>query len=281
LREVGPGPDVWWLADNPPAPRPALDAAASGLQRRRRLGFWVLGAAALVLLGNPELRAISLAQVDRGLELAGLGLQQVTVSGHRYTSDTDIYAALRLDGARTLLSFDAGGAKARIEQLPWVEKVSIERVVPDAIDVRVSERTPFAVWRDGEKSWLIDARGRKLQLAPADVMPQLPRLSGDAAGSEAAALVALLADYPAIARKVEVAERVAGRRWTLHIAGGTTVDLPAEREDEALAQLTRLNELGLGGARRIDLRAPARTLIDGLDQTSTAARVPEAPEGRS
>jgi cell division protein FtsQ len=241
----------------------------------------VLAVAAFVLIGNPELRAIAVAQVETGLELAGLGLQQVTVSGHRYTSDTDIYAALNLDSARTLLSFDARAAKARVEQLPWVEKASIERRSPNGIDVRVSERAPFALWREGERSWLIDRRGHKLQLAPADVMPQLPRVSGDGAGSEAAALTALIADYPAIARKVEVAERVSGRRWTLHMVSGGSVDLPAEGEADALARLTRLYALGLGGAKRIDLRVATRTLVDGLHHPSTAARVPEAPEGRS
>lgn len=285
MREVGPRPDTRWRADNPPAPRPGLQAPspspASASQKRRRLSLWVLGAAAFVLIGNPELRAATMGQIEHGLELAGLGLQQVTIAGHRYTSDTDIYAALDLDGARTLLSFDARAAKIRIEQLPWVEKATIERITLEAVDVIVSERTPFALWREGERHWLIDRLGRKLQPAPADVMPQLPRVSGDGAPGEAAALTALLAGHPAIARKVEVAERVAGRRWRLHMAGGTRVDLPAEGATEALGRLARLFELGLGGARRIDLRVSTRTLIDGLDRTSTAAQVSEAPDGRS
>jgi cell division protein FtsQ len=251
------------------------------LQKRRRLGLWVVGAAAFLLVGNPELRAIALGPVERGLEMAGLGLQQVTVAGHRFTSDTDIYAALSLDAARTLLSFDGATAKARIEQLPWIERASIERVFPNGIDVRVSERTPFAVWRDGDGNWLIDRRGRKLQLAPADVMTQLPRVSGHGAGVAAEGLTVLLADFPAIARKVVVAERVAERRWTLHVAGGGSVDLPADGEAEALARLTQLYELGLGGARRIDLRVSTRTLVGGLDRPSTAAHTPDVPERRS
>jgi cell division protein FtsQ len=241
----------------------------------------MLGAAAFLLVGNPELRAAALGQIESGLELAGLGLQQITIVGHRYTSDTDIYAALDLDSARTLLSFDPGAAKARIEQLPWVEKATIERIAPDAVDVVISERTPFAVWREGERYWLIDRRGRKLQMAPADVMPQLPRISGDGAPGEAVALTQLLADYPAIARKVELAERVAGRRWRLHMAGGANVDLPAEGETEALGRLARLYELGLGGAKRIDLRVSTRTLVDGLDGPGTTAHAPDVPEGRS
>ena len=42
-----------------------------------------------------------------------------------------------------------------------------------------------------------------------------------------------------------------------------------------------LAQLGLGGAKRIDLRVSTRTLIDGLDRTSTAAHGPDVPDGRS
>ena len=82
------------------------------LRRRRWLGAWMLGASAFLVLGNPELRSAALAPVEHAVELAGFGLQQVSVSGHRFTADTDIYAALDLDSARTLLSFDARAARA-------------------------------------------------------------------------------------------------------------------------------------------------------------------------
>jgi cell division protein FtsQ len=261
-------------------------AGASGLtpssatsQRHRRFGLWALAAATFVLVGNPELRAAALGHIERGLEWADLGLQQVTVAGHRYTADTDIYAALDLDNARTLITFDARAAKARLEQLPWVEKASIERIAPDAVEVIVAERTPFALWREGDKHWLIDRQGRKLQLAPANIMPHLPRVAGDGAGAEVVALTQLLAEHPAIARKVELAERVAGRRWALHMAGGLRVELPADGASAALTRLARLYALGLGEAGRIDLRASNRTLIDGLNRTT--AHGPDSPDKRS
>jgi cell division protein FtsQ len=240
----------------------------------------VLGATAFLILANPELRAVALAPVERGVELAGFGLQQVSVSGHRFTSDTDIYAALDLDSARTLLTFDAVAARARIEQLPWIRRASIERVVPDRIEVRVTERVPFAVWRSGERNWLIDRAGRKLQLVPTDLMPQLLHVSGSGAPEEAAALFTVLVDFPQIAGKLGVAERVAGRRWTLHLEGGMSVDLPPTGEAEALARFTRLIESGLGSARRIDLRVSPRAFVGGLD-AGTAEHAPAAPSGRT
>jgi cell division protein FtsQ len=237
----------------------------------------------LLLIANPELRAAALAPVEHVAELAGLGLQQVSVSGHRFTADTDIYAALDLDNARTLLSFDAGAARARIEQLPWIRRASIERIVPDRIDVRVVERVPYAVWRDAERSWLTDRAGRRLQPAPADVMPGLMRVSGEGAAQEAAALSALLGDFPRVARRVESAERVGTRRWTLHLAGGTSVELPAAGEAEALVKLTQLLESGFGDAQRIDLKACPPGLRCAIVTPAVAAteQVPAARAGRT
>jgi cell division protein FtsQ len=83
------------------------------------------------------------------------------------------------------------------------------------------------------------------------------RVSGEGAAQEAAALSALLGDFPQIARRVESAERVGTRRWTLHLAGGTSVELPATGEADALARFAERLEWGLANAERINLRVPA------------------------
>ena len=85
-------------------------------------------------------------------ELAGLGLIRSSLIGHRYTADSDIFEAIGLKRARTMLSFDPRRAGAPRE-LPWVEQASIERVFPDRLEVRITERTPLAVWSRGERSF--------------------------------------------------------------------------------------------------------------------------------
>jgi cell division protein FtsQ len=216
---------------------------------------------AFLILGDADRRLAALAQIEHTAERAGLGLQQVTLTGHRFTADSDIFDAIDLGHARTLLSFDARAAQARIERLPWIERASIERIVPDSIEVRVEERAPFAVWRSGDRHWLVDRTGRLLQPVPADAMPALPRVAGAGGASTAAALLGLLAVHPSIARRVELAERVGDRRWTLRLTGGTTVHLPADGEAAALARLARLIEAGLESAISIDLRVATRVLV--------------------
>jgi cell division protein FtsQ len=247
-----------------------------------RLAALALGGAALLVLGQPDAGTAALAGAERAAEWAGLGLQRIAVSGHDFTEDGDILAALGLDHARTLLSFDVAGAQARLELLPWVERASIGRVVPDGIEVRITERSPAAVLRVGERGWLIDRAGRKLQAVPAAVMPELLRVSGRGAAQEAAALSALLARFPRIAPRIELAERVGARRWTLHLAGGASVHLPADREAEALAHLARVLDAGLAKAKNIDLRVSTRVLVrEHADGAGPSGQGPAASADRT
>ena len=115
-----------------------------------------------------------------------------------------------------MLSFDSRAAQDRIERLPWVERASIERVLPDRLEVRVSERSPSAVWRLGDRNFLIDKSGRVLAAVPRDAMPSLPRVAGEGAATEAAGLYALLAGHPALMARVE--RRRARRRAPMDAA---------------------------------------------------------------
>ncbi len=205
--------------------------------------------------------APALAEIERIIELAGFGLTQVSLTGHRYTLDSDVFDAVGLQAAHTMLSFDSRAAQDRIERLPWVERASIERVLPDRLEVRVSERSPYAVWQLGNRNFLIDKSGRVLTAVPRGAMPSLPRVAGEGAATEASRLFTLLAGHPALMARIEIAERIGGRRWMLRLADGGTVQLPARGETEALARALRFAGARGPEASEIDVRVSARTLV--------------------
>ena len=65
------------------------------------LALAVVGVAAFLVfsgLARPlNSPAPALAEIDRLIELAGLGITQVSVTGHRYTLDSDIFDAIGLE----------------------------------------------------------------------------------------------------------------------------------------------------------------------------------------
>jgi cell division protein FtsQ len=78
--------------------------------------------------------------------------------------------------------------------------------------------------------------------------------------------------FPRVAERFEMAERVGGRRWTLHLKDGVVVHLGSDREAFALAALSSPDGLGkLLNAQNIivDLRAPGRITVRPAPPTAS------------
>ncbi len=224
--------------------------------------------------GGRAARGPLLPDLDRIAIALGLGLDEVTLTGQRYTSDSEIFDALDLANARSFLRFDQAAARERIERLPWVASADIKRVFPNRVEVRISERTPFALWRTADRHVLVDRTGRQLSAAEPSDHAGLPRIAGDGAPAEAAALMDLLQRYPLVATRLARAERVDGRRWTLHLAGDVVLHLPADREAlalDAVAGGANLARLVAAGGRVIDLRSAGRIAVRRTPVKAAAA----------
>ena len=208
------------------------------------------------------------AQIDDMMIMAGLGVDEIRVTGYRQTNHDAIFAALELDRPTSLLRYNPESARRRVEALPWVDRATVSRVLPSTVEVSISERTPIAVWLHGERAILVDAEGRELASVLQSSLPQLPqqlpRVSGGGAPAAVNAFLAALGKHPALAARVRVAERIGERRWTLELDNGSRVHLPAEGEEAAIARLVQraesaglLNEPG----RIVDLRVEDRIAI--------------------
>jgi cell division protein FtsQ len=251
-----------------PRRRPASRQAAFG----RRLGlalFMALSGAlffSILTDGGKQTRAVAtfLPAADDILYWTGLRIDQVSLSGQRFTPDADVFEAIDIPNTGSLVTFDAGDARSRIEKLPWVSTAAISRIFPGSLDVRITERHPSALWVNDGREYLVDGSGRVLSALKKGTNVRLPRLSGEGAPDEAQALLDLIVRFPRVAERFEMAERVGGRRWTLHMKGGVVVHLGSDREAVAFAALSAPDELGKfvdTPNAIIDLRARGRVTV--------------------
>ena len=133
---------------------PALRRRRSRVRRRTR---YAAAAVVLILAGiggalwgsspgdGDELSAEGPAPLgDRMARALGFGIDEVVLTGHRNTADTEIYDALDLPHTLSLASFDNEAVRGRLERLPWIAAVEMRRVWPGRIEVHVAERRPFA-----------------------------------------------------------------------------------------------------------------------------------------
>jgi cell division protein FtsQ len=196
--------------------------------------------------------------------MLGFGIDQVTLTGHHFSFDRDVFDALDLANVRTFAALDTAAVKSRIERLPWVDAAELTRVYPGELEIRVTERKPYALWQRTDRHYLIDKTGRVLAAVGGDSLPDLPRFAGEGAAAEAAGLMENLARYPEIASRLSEAERVSERRWKLKLANATTIELPADGEVGALEELSRdaaLVRLVAAGRTTLDFRGPGRVAV--------------------
>jgi cell division protein FtsQ len=206
---------------------------------------------------------------DSLLVLAGLGIDDVQISGNAETSEITLLERLEVQGS--LVAFDVEAAQARIAALPWVEKANLRKFYPSTLSVAVVERVPYALWQRENEVFVIDRNGVEIGLLEESRFSSLPFLVGGGANQTAGDLLAELLTEPAIAAQMRAAVLVGGRRWDLHLENGVTVKLPEKHVGDALAQLAMLDAREQLLARDvvvIDLRLPDRVTV-------------RLPEGRS
>jgi cell division protein FtsQ len=215
---------------------------------------------------------------------AGLTVNDVVVQGRSRTSGDAILAALGAARGTPMLEISPSAAKARLEALPWIRTASVERLLPDTLFVRVTERQPLALWQRKGKLELIDREGNVVALPSLEAFSELIILVGDDAPKAAPALLEMLASEPALRPHVSAAVRVGGRRWNLKLDSGIDVALPEDNVGAAwhqLAQLDRTDGLLKRDILKVDLRLPDRLVLQVPEPVKPAAPTKKKTVGRS
>lgn len=84
---------------------------------------------------------------------------QVGLIGNHFAARTSILEIFAPDRGRSVLRIPLSERRAQIEALPWVERATVRRALPNRIEVEIVERTPIAFLRDGSDLFLVDRQG--------------------------------------------------------------------------------------------------------------------------
>jgi cell division protein FtsQ len=253
------------------------------LKRRRGLAK----PAALMLLGTGALAAVGIGLyaadpagrardiVENAAEIgmaAGLVVDDIVIEPEDHHSQRELLdAAIGVRPGDPMLSFSPSEARTRLETIAWVESAHVERRLPGTILVRLTERTPFAIWQNQGRFAVIDREGKVVATDALDAFGPLPLVVGAGAERTAAELYDLLQAHRAILDRTQALVRVGERRWNLRLHSGVDVLLPEGHEAPALNRLSELHTRHALLDRplvAIDMRLPDRLVL----------RHPPAPE---
>jgi cell division protein FtsQ len=92
-------------------------------------------------------------------KVALLKPDQVELTGNRIVSREAVLQQFARDRNRSVIRIPLDARRSALEELPWVETASVQRILPNRIRVEITERTPIAFLRNGTELALIDGHG--------------------------------------------------------------------------------------------------------------------------
>jgi cell division protein FtsQ len=103
--------------------------------------------------------------------------EQIEVTGNRIISSDVVLQQFVHDRGRSVLRIPLDERRASLEEIPWVESATVQRILPNRIRAEVVERTPIAFLRNGTELALIDLHGVILDRPKGDDL-QFPVVTG-------------------------------------------------------------------------------------------------------
>jgi len=153
------------------------------------VGRVFLATAALLVLGAFTTACLLVRHsLERDARFRIAGAEDIQATGLTEVSRSEMMPVFGEDIGRNIFFVPIDQRRRALEQIPWIERATVMRVLPDQIRVAVVERQPVAFTRHGEQIGLVDANGVLLAMAPATMAKHhysFPVLTGIDAGDSA------------------------------------------------------------------------------------------------
>ncbi|MGA3034153.1 MAG: FtsQ-type POTRA domain-containing protein [Terracidiphilus sp.] len=127
-----------------------------------------LAAGVLLVLGGFLTASLTLKRyLERDARFRVAGSENIQASGLGEVTRAQLLPVFGEDIGRNVFFVPLNERRKQLEQIPWVERATVMRLLPDQIRVSVVERKPVAFTRHGQQIGLVDANGVLLKMAPA------------------------------------------------------------------------------------------------------------------
>jgi cell division protein FtsQ len=153
----------------------------------------------LIVLGGFAYLGLTLrSYLERDARFRIAGAANIQATGLTEVSRSEMLPIFGEDIGRNIFFVPLSERRKQLEQIPWVERATVMRILPDQIRVALVERQPVAFTRVGQQIGLVDADGVLLSM-PAAAMAQhhysFPVITGIDPGDPAASRRARMAVY--------------------------------------------------------------------------------------
>lgn len=197
----------------------------------------------------------------------GIRLENVYLDGvNHLDQDVIFYMLPSSQGDLSLFAIDIDELRRQISTIGWIKRAEIERHFPNTLHIRITERTPFAIWQYQGDLALIDAQGTVITHDNIIAnFHHLPIFVGENAHYYGGALLTLMRDIdPSLSERIASMVYVGGRRWNVRLNNGIEIKLPEDEPEAAwryLSSMHREKQLLHRDIQSVDLRVKDKVFI--------------------
>jgi cell division protein FtsQ len=185
-------------------------------------------------------------------------VQTVNINGRfQHLQQTQLQNQVAPLASEGFFGMNVSAIQERLQNLPWVEQVSVRRVWPDQLSIAVLEQRPVAYW--GEKGFL-NPRAQVFEPEQPVDLPALPRFEGPDGYEQR-----LLVMYRQLQDMLEPLKLSVGslrldarRTWRVQMTNELTVEIGRSNPVDRIARFVRVYPAilaaGNGQVTSVDLR---------------------------
>jgi cell division protein FtsQ len=133
-----------------------------------KIGRALLGIGAVAIVSAFGVSAYALKSfLERDARFRIAGTSNIQATGLAEVSRAEMLPVFGEDVGRNVFFVPLNERRKQLEQIPWIERATVMRLLPDQIRVSVLERKPVAFVRQGSQIGLVDSNGVLLTMPPA------------------------------------------------------------------------------------------------------------------
>ncbi|MEM1087828.1 MAG: FtsQ-type POTRA domain-containing protein [Pseudomonadota bacterium] len=208
--------------------------------------------------------------MDGAARSVGLSVDVIEVVGLEHVPATarSVRTAAMIERGENMFRADPHRIQKRIQDTGLVKSVNVYRMWPDTVIIRADAAEATALWYNGENWAVIDSLGRQMTRKDPGNHAFLLKTTGPCAPEAIPALATALSGYSDLISQIDLAKRVASRRWDLQMTSGLIIRLPDdERLEAAIPRLMTAHRRGQVLSRAlaaIDLRVHGQMVMTPL-----------------
>ena len=193
-------------------------------------------------------------------------LDKINLNNLKYIKKNEIYEKLNSYYNTTIFSIELNSLREKIKTIKLVEDVHIERILPNTLNINITEKTPIGIIQKGNLYKLITNDGSILFNERIHEFYYLPIFTGNNAEKNAQKILDIL-NLSNFKEEIWSISLINERRWNLNLKKGVTILLPEKNIVKALNLINDIEEsykILDGNFLEIDLRNDKQIIFKPL-----------------